>query len=343
MIARYQRFLELKAQYPQKHARELAALMGIAEAELVAARVGHQAQPLRPQMRELLHALEAVGETKCVTRNEYAVHEHLGVFSHVRINEHAGMVLNPRALDLRVLINQWASVWHVREITGHGAHQSIQFFDLYGDAVLKVYATAHTHLEAWQQLIDKFRRTDGAAFSVAPAVAARFAGEFDAGQAEKEWRAMTDVHQFFRLLKKHDVSRQQLFHAVSNDLAQQVGNQSLSYLLETVQQQGNEIMIFVSNRGCTQIFTGKIARLVPKDNWLNIFNPAFTLHVQEHHIAESWITRKPTAEGIVTSLELFAADGTQIAQLYGQRSEGQPEQSTWRSQLACLTADGIAV
>lgn len=111
------------------------------------------------------------------------------------------MVLNPRALDLRVLINQWASVWHVREITGHGAHQSIQFFDLYGDAVLKVYATAHTHLEAWQQLIDKFRRTDGAAFSVAPAVAARFAGEFDAGQAEKEWRAMTDVHQFFRLLK----------------------------------------------------------------------------------------------------------------------------------------------
>lgn len=62
MIARYQRFLELKAQYPQKHARELAALMGIAEAELVAARVGHQAQPLRPQMRELLHALEAVGK-----------------------------------------------------------------------------------------------------------------------------------------------------------------------------------------------------------------------------------------------------------------------------------------
>jgi hypothetical protein len=32
----------------------------------------------------------------------------------------------------------------------------------------------------------------------------------------------------------------------------------------------------------------------------------------------------------VTSLELFAADGTQIAQLYGQRSEGTPEQKRWR-------------
>ncbi|AUX72605.1 hemin-degrading factor [Erwinia pyrifoliae] len=343
MTTRYQRFLELKAQYPKKYARELAVLMGISEAELVAARVGHQAQPLRPEMRELLHALETVGETKCVTRNEYAVHEHLGVFSHVHISDHAGMVLNPRALDLRVFVNQWASVWHVQDTSGHGAHQSIQFFDLHGDAVLKVYATDNTHAEAWQQLMAKFRHHAGAAFSVTPAVAARFAAEWDVDQAEKEWRAMTDVHQFFRLLKKYDVSRQQMFHAVSDDLAQRVGNQSLSFLLETVQQQGNEIMIFVGNRACTQIFTGKIEKLMPVDNWLNVFNPAFTLHVQAQHIAESWITRKPTADGIVTSLELFAADGTQIAQLYGQRSEGQPEQSTWRQQLACLAADGMAV
>jgi putative hemin transport protein len=33
------------------------------------------------------------------------------------------------------------------------------------------------------------------------------------------------------------------------------------------------------------------------------------------------VTRKPTSDGHVTSVELFAKDGTQIAQLYGQRSE----------------------
>lgn len=42
---------------------------------------------------------------------------------------------------------------------------------------------------------------------------------------------MTDVHQFFRLLKKHDVSRQQAFRAVSDDLAWQVSNPSLARLL----------------------------------------------------------------------------------------------------------------
>lgn len=343
MTAHYQQYSELKEQHPKKYARDLAALMEISEAELTAARVGHQAQPLRPAMRELLHALEAVGETKCITRNEYAVHEHLGVFSNIHINEHAGIVLNPRALDLRVFVNQWASVFHLQEMTGHGERQSIQFFDQHGDAVLKVYATENTHSDAWQQLIAEYRAEPSTSFGVTPAAAATFADEIDGAMLETEWRAMTDVHQFFRLLKKHNASRQQAFHAVSDDLAQQVSNQSLASLLETVRQDGNEIMIFVGNRACVQIFTGQIEKLMPMHGWLNIFNPAFTLHLQDQLIAESWITRKPTADGIVTSLELFAADGTQIAQLYGQRSEGQPEQTQWREQLAALSAEGATV
>ncbi len=58
-------------------------------------------------------------------------------------------------------------------------------------------------------------------------------------------------------------------------------------------------------------------------------------------IAESWITRKYTKDGYVTSLELFAADGTQIAQLYGQRTEGEPEQQQWRTQIDALQSKGL--
>jgi len=105
-------------------------------------------------------------------------------------------------------------------------------------------------------------------------------------------------------------------------------------------------MVFVSNRGCVQIFTGLVEKVVPHvvpdAEWINIFNKDFTLHLIESQIAETWITRKPTADGIVTSLELFAADGTQIAQLYGQRTEGQPEQTQWREQLAALESKEVA-
>lgn len=342
MTALYQRYTELKEEHPKKYARDLATLMGISEAELTAARVGHQASPLRPEMRELLHALESVGETKCITRNEYAVHEQVGTFANIHINEHAGIVLNPRALDLRVFVNQWASVFHLQEMTGHGERQSIQFFDRQGDAVLKVYAVDGTDMSAWQALLTAFRAEPVTDFRVEPAEPAGYADSVDAALLESEWRAMTDVHQFFRLLKRHNVSRQQAFRAVADDLAVQVSNTALASLLDTVKQDGNEIMIFVSNRACTQIFTGKIEKLVPMHNWLNIFNPTFTLHLQELEIAETWITRKPTGDGIVTSLELFAADGTQIAQLYGQRSEGQPEQSQWRAQLSTLTNEDVS-
>ena len=41
-------------------------------------------------------------------------------------------------------------------------------------------------------------------------------------------------------------------------------------------------------------------------------------------------------------LELFAADGSQLAQLYGQRTEGKPEQNQWREQISRLVNKDIA-
>lgn len=338
----YTRWLELKEENPGKYARDIAGLMNISEAELTFARVGHDAWRLRGDVREILAALESVGETKCICRNDYAVHEQVGAFTHQHLSGHAGLILNPRALDLRLFLNQWASVFHISEATAHGERQSIQFFDHLGDALLKVYATDNTDLTAWGDLLTRFIFAGNPPLALKTADVPAHAENPDASLVDTEWRAMTDVHQFFSLLKRHNLSRQQAFRLVGDDLACRVDNTALAQLLETARQDGNEIMIFVGNRGCVQIFTGVVEKLMPMKGWLNIFNPAFTLHLLEGAIAESWFTRKPTADGHVTSLELFAADGTQIAQLYGQRSEGEPEQSQWRSQIDALTAKGLA-
>jgi len=338
----YTRWLELKEQHPGKYARDIAALMNISEAELTWARVGHDAWRLHGEIREILGALEAVGETKCICRNEYAVHEQVGTFTNQHLNGHAGLVLNPRALDLRLFLNQWASAFHITETTARGERQSIQFFDYQGDALLKVYTTDNTDVSAWGDLLSRFIFADNPPLALKAADSTTNVTTADAATVDSEWRAMTDVHQFFGLLKRHSLTRQQAFRLVSDDLACQVDKRALSQLLNDARQAGNEIMIFVGNRGCVQIFTGTVDKVVPMKGWLNIFNPAFTLHLLEETIAESWVTRKPTADGHVTSLELFAADGTQIAQLYGQRTEGEPEQSQWRSQIDALTVKGLA-
>ena len=338
----YTRWLELKEDNPGKYARDIAELMNISEAELTFARVGHDAWRLRGEIREILGALEAVGETKCICRNNYAVHEQVGSFTNQHLNGHAGLVLNPRALDLRLFLNQWASAFHISEATARGERQSIQFFDHQGDALLKVYATDNTDVSAWGDVLTRFIFADNPPLALKAPDAPAHAENAQADLVDKEWRAMTDVHQFFSLLKRHNLSRQQAFRLVGDDLACRVENSALAQLLETARRDGNEIMVFVGNRGCVQIFTGVVEKLAPMKGWLNIFNSTFTLHLLEYAIAETWVTRKPTADGHVTSLELFAADGTQIAQLYGQRTEGEPEQSQWRSQIDALTAKGLA-
>ncbi|MCA1178261.1 MULTISPECIES: hemin-degrading factor [unclassified Pantoea] len=338
MNPRYDHYLALKGEHPKKYARDLAALMGIGEAQLCEARVGQDAQALKADFPALLKALEAVGETKSITRNEYAVHEQVGKYENLHLGEHAGLILNPRALDQRLFPAQWHSAFFLREQTARGERQSIQIFDRHADAVLKIYTTDNTDMAAWDALIAEFTIEAAAALDPQPAAAPEHSRTIDASKVEAEWRAITDVHQFFGLLKRHNISRQQAFHAVPDDLARQVSNDSLAQLLEQTQQDGNEIMIFIGNRGCTQIFTGAVEKLMPMDNWVNIFNPTFTLHLMADHIAESWVTRKPSGDGFVTSLELFAADGTQIAQLYGQRSEGTPEQARWREQVTALGA-----
>ncbi|QIX98172.1 MULTISPECIES: hemin-degrading factor [Cedecea] len=342
MSQRYDSWLQLKQEHPKKYARDIAKLMQISEAELTHARVGHDAWRLKGDVKEVFAALEAVGETKCICRNEYAVHEQVGRFENQHLNGHAGLVLNPRALDLRLFLNQWASIFHVRETTARGERQSIQFFDHQGDALLKVYTTDNTDFDAWSQVLTRFIHADNPALELKAVEEAVMTPTVEADKLDSEWRAMTDVHQFFMLLKRHQLTRQQAFRLVKDDLACRVDNEALSHLLNQAKKDGNEIMVFVGNRGCVQIFTGEIQKVVPMENWVNIFNPEFTLHLMADTIAESWVTRKPTADGHVTSLELFAADGTQIAQLYGQRTEGQPEQEQWRLQIDALTGKGLA-
>ena len=65
-----------------------------------------------------------------------------------------------------------------------------------------------------------------------------------------------------------------------------------------------------------------------------------TLHLREESLDEVWVTRKPTSDGHVTSVELFAKDGTQIAQLYGQqKADGDKKPSQRPDHFEQLTTD----
>ncbi|MXE66127.1 hematinate-forming heme oxygenase ChuS, partial [Escherichia coli] len=89
--------------------------------------------------------------------------------------------------------------------------QSIQFFHHQGDALLKVYATDTTDMAAWSELLARFIADENTPLELKAGDAPVVQMRADASVVEQEWRAMTDVHQFFTLLKRHNLTRQQAF------------------------------------------------------------------------------------------------------------------------------------
>ncbi len=100
----YESYLQAKIEKKASYARDLAAYLNVSEAELTHARVGYDAKRLRNDVQELLKTLSKVGEVKAITSNDIAVHEHLGEYTNARFNDHAGLILNPRAMDLRFFL-----------------------------------------------------------------------------------------------------------------------------------------------------------------------------------------------------------------------------------------------
>jgi putative hemin transport protein len=93
-------------------------------------------------------------------------------------------------------------------------------------------------------------------------------------------------------------------------------------------------MVFVGSRGCIQIHTGAIKRVEPMEirgaSWLNVLDPGFNLHMREDQIASVWLVEKPTADGVVTSVEAFDHAGELMAMFFGERKPGSPELEAWR-------------
>lgn len=345
-----QRYLNTKQTRPELSSRDLAQKLNISEAELTYARVGDDAERLDISASVLLAELEHVGVTCSVTSNPHAVHQIMGEYQNLRLHGHLGLILNPRALDLRLFFRHWNAVFSLRETTAQGEQLSIQCFDFQGNAIHQIYCTEKTNQEAWQALVAKYRTANNSPLTIEPAnEAPTTQSSIDNTIINAEWRKLTDIHQFFMLLKRHNISRQQAFRAVGDDLAYQVDNQAVIQILKAAQADLNEIMLFVGNSGCMQIFTGAIEQLSALEEnqsadgqWVNVSNPRFDLQLNQQAITESWVTRKPTKDGFVSSLELLDEHGKHILQIFGQRSEGQPEQNQWHQQLAELPPIGVS-
>ena len=101
-------------------------------------------------------------------------------------------------------------------------------------------------------------------------------------------------------------------------------------LLNEAAREKVAIMAFVGNPGMIQIHSGPVHKVAMMGPWINILDPRFNLHLREDHIASAWVVKKPTVDGLVTSVELFDAKGDTIVMFFGERKPGNHELCEWR-------------
>jgi putative hemin transport protein len=335
--------------------RDIAAQLGVSEGELIAAHLGASPQPpglraqrLRAEWPRLIAALESAGPVMALTRNASCVHEKTGVYCKTSANGPAGremgLVLGGE-IDLRVFYSRWAHGFAVDEASDKGEQRSLQFFEASGMAVHKVFVKPATDLVAWDRLVSAFVSADTnpglePAAPAAPTVA-RPDAEIDVAAFRQAWASMRDTHEFFGLLRTHCVARTQALRLAEQRFVRQVDAASAQQVLSGAASTGTPIMVFVGNPGMIQIHTGPVKKVAVMGPWLNVLDPGFNLHLREDHIASAWVVRKPTSDGLVTSLELFDAQGETIAMFFGERKPGRSELCAWRELIDGLVGDRV--
>ncbi|MCB1475394.1 MAG: hemin-degrading factor, partial [Rhodobiaceae bacterium] len=211
-----------RADNPKMRERDLAHLLGISEAEFVAAWCGRGTRRIDIDFARIFPALEGVGEVMALTRNESAVHEKIGVYDKFIGGRHASMMLGEK-IDTRMFPGRWTFGFAVEKNDGDVVRRSLQFFDDTGDAVHKVHTREGSDLKAWEALVDSIVSDDQSAeIQVTGAVEDKRGardGEVPLRELRERWERMTDTHQFVGILNKLEISRHAAISSVGDDFA----------------------------------------------------------------------------------------------------------------------------
>lgn len=273
--------------------QEVAASMGLSEAEVVAAQVGHYVTRLVPDWAGIFRMLPKLGEIRAVTSSGGAEIDAAGEFPTCQEGREI-LAYRRAAIDLRVAIGHWRSAFllAVPDAATGKRKRSIEFFGLDGRAIHKVFLTSASSVDAFEEIAERF---------------------VNASQSQQV-TVMESVG------RKGD--------ELSGGRGRRVKPQAIGSFLERLHRAGTGVFGILGNRGCAQAYRGAVEMFWERDGWLRISEARRKLRLRVADVAEAWVVEKPRQAGTLRSLELFDAQGGVAATLlpFG-------EERTWRQAL----------
>src|SRR5690606_21784337 len=331
----------LKESEPQLRIRDAATKLGVTEAQLLATGIGANVIRLTDNFTEQLEEFPKLGRVMSLTRSEGCVLEHKGPFQKIEMHQ-AGphkiaTVIGP--IEQRVFFAGWKFGFAVTTETPRGTMKSLQYFDKAGEAVMKVYLQEKSNPEAYEELVknntaaDQFGELELETFPIPESVTRE---ELDFEGFSKDWETMKDTHDFFGMLRKYKLNRQDAVKWIDDKWAYEVDRLSARKIVETAAETKLPIMIFAGNKGNIQIHQGKVQTIRQMGDWLNVLDPDFNMHLNENVVDKAYVVHKSTEDGLVSAVELFDKEGEMVAQFFGLRKPGLPQKPEWKALVDSL-------
>ncbi|MCB0701115.1 MAG: hemin-degrading factor [Ignavibacteriae bacterium] len=328
-----ERYEEVVRRTPKLRIKEYADMLGISELELLASNLHDPCVKLKESPIEIYKELPKLGRVMVLARNENAVHERKGTFGKVQIHGSTGLVLG-EDIDLRIIFDNWKYVYNVEKEHNGKTLRSIQFFNKYGKPTQKVYLTDDSNEEEYQKLIDTFKLENNSIPTVENGEKPKVYNDpenIDFDKALNDWSNLEDTHNFQNILDSQKIKRLDLVKRAPENLAYRVYNDAVIDILHTAAERKVPIMVFVANDDIVQIHSGEVKNIRLIENWTNVLDENFNLHLRNDLIAETYVLFKPTNDGVVTSLELYDMDGELAITFFGKRKPGIPELPEWQA------------
>ncbi|WP_057936790.1 hemin-degrading factor [Algoriphagus resistens] len=331
----------LKETEPQLRIRDAAAKLGASEAQLLATGIGANVIRLTDNFTEQLEEFPKLGRVMSLTRSEGCVLEHKGPFQKIEMHQ-AGphkiaTVIGP--IEQRVFFAGWKFGFAVVTETPRGTMKSLQYFDKAGEAIMKVYLQEKSNPEAYEELVRNNTAPDQSMeleLETFPAPEYVSKEELDFEGFSKDWETMKDTHDFFGMLRKYKLNRQDAVKWIDDKWAYEVDRLSARKIVETAAETKLPIMIFAGNKGNIQIHQGKVQTIRQMGDWLNVLDPDFYMHLNENVVDKAYVVHKNTEDGLVSAVELFDKEGEMVAQFFGLRKPGLPQKPEWKALVDSL-------
>ena len=316
---------------PRSRIYDAARTLDVSEEQLLVIDENSEVIPLKNDYKSIFGEIKKLGRVMALTRNKNCVIETYGCYSEVRVHGRMGIALND-GIDLRMFLANWHNVYAVETSMKEKVRCSLQFFNRFGEAIHKIYLTCPEKKEIFYEIRQKLsaQRDLNDLLVFKEKDDRKFYNEVDLESLQEDWSNLRDTHEFHQMLTKHKVSRIDALQAMEGKFTKKIRNESVGELLHNLSNLDFPFMCFVGNSEMIQIFTGQAKNFRKIGRWLNFLDREFNLHLNRDGIDQCFVVRKPSGDGVVTSVEVYDDSGEIICQFFGARKPGEAELIPWR-------------